>query len=110
MNQLDMQGRHAVVTGGASGLGFAMVERLLRSGAQVTVWDHDADGMAQAEAAFKQAVAGAVVHCVRVDLTQHAEVVEAAGRLAGMNRETMFASRWKSVSSAGASDRFGGIG
>ena len=54
MNQLDMQGRHAVVTGGASGLGFAMVERLLRSGAQVTVWDYDADGMAQAEAAFKK--------------------------------------------------------
>ena len=29
MNQLDMQGRHAVVTGGASGLGFAIVQRLL---------------------------------------------------------------------------------
>ena len=77
MNQLDMQGRHAVVTGGASGLGFAMVERLLRSGAQVTVWDFDAAGMAIAEAEFKQAVPGAVVHSVKVDLTQHAEVVEA---------------------------------
>jgi NAD(P)-dependent dehydrogenase (short-subunit alcohol dehydrogenase family) len=78
MNQLDMQGRHAVVTGGASGLGFAMVERLLRSGAQVTVWDHDAQGMAKAEAAFKQAVPGAVVHSVKVDLTQHPEVAQAA--------------------------------
>ena len=77
MNQLDMQGRHAVVTGGASGLGFAMVERLLRSGAQVTVWDYDAAGMAKAEAEFKQAVPGAVVHSVKVDLTQHPEVVEA---------------------------------
>ena len=77
MNQLDMQGRHAVVTGGASGLGFAMVERLLRSGAQVTVWDFDAAGMAKAEAEFKQAVPGAVVHSVKVDLTQHPEVVEA---------------------------------
>ena len=28
MNQLDLQGRHAVVTGGASGLGFAIAERL----------------------------------------------------------------------------------
>ncbi|NDF06938.1 MAG: SDR family NAD(P)-dependent oxidoreductase, partial [Betaproteobacteria bacterium] len=64
MNQLDMQGRHAVVTGGASGLGFAMVERLLRSGAQVTVWDYDAAGMAKAEMEFKQAVPGAVVHSV----------------------------------------------
>ena len=77
MNQLDMQGRHAVVTGGASGLGFAIVERLLRSGAQVTVWDYDAAGMAKAEAEFKQAVPGAVVHSVKVDLTQHPEVVEA---------------------------------
>ena len=77
MNQLDMQGRHAVVTGGASGLGFAMVERLLRSGSQVTVWDYDAAGMAKAEAEFNQAVPGAVVHSVKVDLTQHPEVVEA---------------------------------
>ena len=77
MNQLDMQGRHAVVTGGASGLGFAIVERLLRSGAQVTVWDYDAAGMAKAEAEFKQVVPGAVVHSVKVDLTQHPEVVEA---------------------------------
>ena len=29
MNQLDMQGRHAVVTGGASGLGLAIVRRLV---------------------------------------------------------------------------------
>ena len=77
MNQLDMKGRHAVVTGGASGLGFAIVERLLRSGAQVTVWDYDAAGMAKAEAEFKQAVPGAVVHSVKVDLTQHPEVVDA---------------------------------
>ena len=61
MNQLDMQGRHAVVTGGASGLGFAMVERLLRSGAQVTVWDYDAAGMAKAEAEFKRLKSGAAI-------------------------------------------------
>jgi 3-oxoacyl-[acyl-carrier protein] reductase len=67
MNQLDMKGRHAVVTGGASGLGFAMVERLLRSGAQVTVWDYDTAGMVKAEAEFKKAVPGAVVHSVKVD-------------------------------------------
>ena len=28
MNQLDLNGRHAVVTGGASGIGFAIAERL----------------------------------------------------------------------------------
>jgi 3-oxoacyl-[acyl-carrier protein] reductase len=45
MNQLDMQGRHAVVTGGASGLGLAIVQRLLHSGARVTIWDYDQKGM-----------------------------------------------------------------
>ena len=97
MNQLDMQGRHAVVTGGASGLGFAMVERLLRSGAQVTVWDYDADGMDQAQAAFRKAVPGAVVHSVQVDLTQHPQVVEA------VKQSIIFAPVDALVNSAGIS-------
>jgi 2-dehydro-3-deoxy-L-rhamnonate dehydrogenase (NAD+) len=41
MNQLDLKGRHAVVTGGASGLGFAIAERLTASGATVMIWDLD---------------------------------------------------------------------
>jgi 3-oxoacyl-[acyl-carrier protein] reductase len=39
MNQLDLNGRNAVVTGGASGLGFAIAERLALSGAKVVIWD-----------------------------------------------------------------------
>jgi 2-dehydro-3-deoxy-L-rhamnonate dehydrogenase (NAD+) len=35
MNQLDLNGRNAVVTGGASGLGFAIAA----SGATVVIWD-----------------------------------------------------------------------
>jgi NAD(P)-dependent dehydrogenase (short-subunit alcohol dehydrogenase family) len=41
MNQLDFKGRHAVVTGGATGLGFAIAQRLVASGGRVTVWDRD---------------------------------------------------------------------
>jgi 3-oxoacyl-[acyl-carrier protein] reductase len=41
MNQLDFQGRHAVVTGGAAGLGFAIAQRLVASGGRVTLWDRD---------------------------------------------------------------------
>jgi len=40
-NQLDLSGRVAVVTGGAQGIGRAIVERLLASGAVVAVWDRD---------------------------------------------------------------------
>ena len=42
MNQLDLAGRHAVVTGGATGLGFAIAKRLLASNASVTLWDINA--------------------------------------------------------------------
>jgi 3-oxoacyl-[acyl-carrier protein] reductase len=41
MNQIDLAGRHAVVTGGAQGLGFAMAKRFVDSGARVTLWDLD---------------------------------------------------------------------
>jgi NAD(P)-dependent dehydrogenase (short-subunit alcohol dehydrogenase family) len=39
MNSIDLKDRCAVVTGGASGLGLAVVQRLLLSGARVAVWD-----------------------------------------------------------------------
>ena len=41
MNQLDLAGRHAVITGGAAGLGLAITQRMLASGATVTWWDSD---------------------------------------------------------------------
>ncbi len=42
MNQYDLTGRRAVVTGGAQGFGRAIAERLLMSGARVSLWDRDA--------------------------------------------------------------------
>jgi 3-oxoacyl-[acyl-carrier protein] reductase len=41
MNQIDLKGRQAVVTGGAQGIGRAVAERLIASGAGVTIWDID---------------------------------------------------------------------
>ena len=39
MNQLDLKGRVAVITGGAQGIGYATAERMLQSGASVVLWD-----------------------------------------------------------------------
>ena len=40
-NKIDLNGRKAVVTGGAQGIGRAIVGRLLDSGAAVAIWDRD---------------------------------------------------------------------
>jgi 2-dehydro-3-deoxy-L-rhamnonate dehydrogenase (NAD+) len=72
MNQLDLSGRHAVVTGGASGIGFAISQRLLASGATLTWWDRDAGGMASAQRQL-----GQEVQQVAVDVADHASVVDA---------------------------------
>jgi len=63
MNQIDLKGQHAIVTGGAQGLGFAMAKRIADSGARVTIWDLD-DALAQ-EA--KKAL-GPNAHAVKVDI------------------------------------------
>ena len=75
MNQIDLQGRVAVVTGGAQGIGFAAAERLLKSGASVALWDIDAARLAQAEAALSTQ---GVVSRVGVELTDEAAVDQAA--------------------------------
>ncbi len=41
MNQIDVSGKMAVVTGGAQGIGRAVAERLIAGGASVTLWDRD---------------------------------------------------------------------
>lgn len=74
MNTIDLQGQHAVITGGAQGLGFAMARRLLASGAVVTLWDRDG---ALAERAAAEL--GPAAHAVAVDVTDW-EAVDAAHR------------------------------
>jgi 3-oxoacyl-[acyl-carrier protein] reductase len=59
MNRLDFEGRTAVVTGGAAGIGLAVAKRLALSGARVALWDLDAKALATAAAALGH---GTLVH------------------------------------------------
>lgn len=47
-NQIDLAGNVAVVTGGAQGIGFAVAERIVQSGAQVVLWDSQAEANVKA--------------------------------------------------------------
>ncbi len=41
MNQIDLKNKKAVITGGAQGIGLAIAELFLESGASVSLWDQD---------------------------------------------------------------------
>jgi 2-dehydro-3-deoxy-L-rhamnonate dehydrogenase (NAD+) len=72
MNQLDFQDRRAVVTGGATGIGFAIAQRLVQSGGSVTLWDRD---IATAKSAAL--TLGAKANAVQVDVSSHESVQRA---------------------------------
>ena len=74
MNKIDLEGRTAVVTGGARGIGLAIAGRLLDSGAAVALWDIDA---AAAERAARDLSGRGQAEHVAVDLTD-ADAVDAA--------------------------------
>jgi 2-dehydro-3-deoxy-L-rhamnonate dehydrogenase (NAD+) len=73
-NKIDLSGRFAVVTGGAQGIGRAIVERFLDSGAAVAIWDRD---RALAEKAAGELKARNRIAAVAVDVTRPAEVERA---------------------------------
>lgn len=68
----NFQGKVAVITGGASGLGRAMAERFAREGMRIVLADVEPNALAKAEAEMK--AAGAKVIAVRTDVSKAAEV------------------------------------
>ena len=71
MNQIDLAGKTAIVTGGARGIGYAIAERLLQSGAKVALWDMDADALVQA---VRELSALGKVVSEKMDMTNEAQV------------------------------------
>ncbi len=68
----DFQGKVAVITGGASGLGRAMADRFAREGMRIVLADVEPDALARAETEMK--AAGANVIGVRTDVSKAADV------------------------------------
>lgn len=75
MNQIDLQGKTAIVTGAARGIGLAVVRRLLASGANCSLWDNDAAALERAATELNNENR---VHTVVVDVTAEARVDSAA--------------------------------
>ena len=54
MNRIDLDGRHAVITGGAQGIGLSIAARFLKSGASVSLWDRDTQLLKTAAAQLRE--------------------------------------------------------
>lgn len=92
MNTYDFAGRTAVVTGGCNGIGAAVVERLLDSGARVAIWDQRPDDIEDRVGGR----AGAALAVLAVDVCDPASVADGAAAT-----ETRFGGIDVLVNSAG---------
>lgn len=85
MHRLDLQERVAVITGGAQGIGFAVVQRMLESGAKAAIWDRDGTVLQEAVASLARPedVLGLTADIGDLDSVQagHARTLERFGRI-----------------------------
>ncbi len=107
----ELKGRTAIITGGAAGIGKAAVERFLKEGAHVVVWDINEE---KGKALVEELGSLGPLHFKLVNTANHEEVVEQAewvvkefGRIdilvnnAGITRDAtmkkMTSDQWKQV-------------
>lgn len=76
-NRIDLDGKVAIVTGAAQGIGRAIAERLLESGAQLWLWDTDEAGLADTAGQL-----GEYAHALHVDVSVPDDVAAAAHTVA----------------------------
>jgi len=77
-------GRRAVITGGASGIGFGVASRLAAEGASVALWDLDEGALARATEALGGKSIGVKVNIADWDEVERA-AADTAGRLGGID-------------------------
>ncbi|MFQ5775725.1 MAG: SDR family NAD(P)-dependent oxidoreductase [Kiloniellaceae bacterium] len=86
MNRIDLAGQRAVVTGAAQGIGRAVAERLLDSGASLALWDRDEATVSETAAALSRRGAACAVVVDVTDLAGvEAAVAETRRRLGGLD-------------------------
>ena len=71
MNQFDLNGRGAIITGGAGGIGVAIARRMIASGASVALWDERRDALDAAVGALGQRA-----HAFIVDISSEQDVAD----------------------------------
>lgn len=89
----------AVVTGGASGIGFQITKSFLEAGAKVSVWDYSENALGQAKAEL--GAFASQIHFAKIDVTQRDSCAQAVASLpwavdilvnnAGITRDKSFA-------------------
>lgn len=86
MNKIDLNGQVAIVTGGAQGIGLAVAERLLKSGAKTAIWDQDGE---LAKQAASELDAGDNVIALQIDVADpegiDAGIAETEAKLGGVS-------------------------
>ncbi|MBV2168531.1 MAG: 3-oxoacyl-ACP reductase FabG [Bdellovibrio sp.] len=95
----NFQNKNAVVTGGASGIGFQITQSFLEAGGNVSIWDYSEQALQNAKTELSKY--GAQVHVAQVDVTNRDSVAKAAASLpwavdilvnnAGITRDKSFA-------------------
>jgi NAD(P)-dependent dehydrogenase (short-subunit alcohol dehydrogenase family) len=79
MNRIDLEGRTAVITGGARGIGLATAERVVASGGSVVIWDVDGGAVDAAVAQLGDRASGRAVELTDAGAVE--EAARAAGRI-----------------------------
>ena len=110
MNQIDLAGQVAIVTGGAQGLGFAIAKRIVASGARVSLWDMDAKLLGEAVAELGDAARSAEVNITDAEAVAdahkategelgHVSIVVNSAGVAGANHtlDTYPLDEWRRV-------------
>ena len=70
MNQIDLKGKVAIVTGGVQGFGLAVVKRFIESGAEIVIWENDKKLLDDFSIDGK-------IHKIQADISNASEVEEA---------------------------------